>query len=371
MALMGAAILASSSLALALDGDLEGRLRADGFYIFDSPPGFKDLDGTLELRLGVLGNAWRGEAWKLDYELSGDLRLNDGPYEQAGLADDARADFFRAWLRLDNGPFKIRGGRQKILFGSGAIFRPLGFFDTRDVTGVVPETRGVDGVRATYFFDETTLVESWAVPAREGAGVITGLRGEALVLGAETGWVLQYHPRTSLDDLPDFDQELMQLGFHLKGEATVGFWNESRLDIETGAAGAPLRLASVFGADYTFDIGEGLHVLLEYLLVTQEDGFTLLDRQRQRTLHQFALGLDQPVGINVVWRVFALADARDASFQIRPQIEYAATDSIYLYLSGAYGGNLNGRDEPGRLFMKTPVPNGTESNIGLSLVAYF
>lgn len=357
--------------AAAFDGALEGRVKGESFYIFDAPPGFQDFDSQLELRLGVLGNAWQGEVWRLDYEMSGDVRLADGPSEQSGLQDDVDADFFRAWLRLDNGPFKIRGGRQKILFGSGTIFRPLGFFDTRDVTGVVPETRGVDGVRSTYFFDETTLVEGWAVPAKKDGGVIAGLRGEALLLGAEAGWVLQYHPRSALDDLPDFSEELVQIGFHFKGESTVGFWNESRLDIETGAKDDPLRFASVLGVDYTFDWGAGLHVLGEYFFSTQEERFTLKDFQGQRTLHQFALGLDQPVGIAVVWRLFAIVDARDGSFQVRPQIEYALTDQTYVYLSGGYGGNVNGRDRPGRLYMDAPVFNGTESNIGLTLVAYF
>ncbi|UCD12414.1 MAG: hypothetical protein JSU88_04845 [Nitrospinaceae bacterium] len=369
--ILASLLVLSAPPARAFDGDLEGRAIGESFYVFDSPPDFQNFDSELELRLGVLGNAWQGEEWRVDYELSGDLKLADGPSVQSGLKDDVDADFFRAWLRLDNGPFKIRGGRQKILFGSGAIFRPLGFFDTRDVTGVVPQTRGVDSVRSTYFFDETTLLEGWLVPAKEGSGVIAGLRGETLVLGAEAGWVAQYHPRTSLDDLPDFSEELLQLGYHFKGESHVGFWNESRLDIEAGVEGSPLRFASVLGVDYTFDVGEGLHVLAEYFFSTQEPGFTLKDFQGDRTLHQFALGLDQPVGIAIVWRLFAIVDFRDGSFQVRPQIEYAVTDLLYAYLSGGIGGNLNGNDEPGRLYQETPVFNGTESNIGVTLVAYF
>ena len=139
-----------NSALWAFDADFEGRLKA-GSSFGDSPSFHKDFDSELELRLGLLGNVIEKGGWVLDYELSADAKQGDGPSVQSGLRRETDADFFRAWLRLDNGKFKIRGGRQKILFGSGIIYRPLGLFDTRDVTGVVPETRGVDGMRATQF----------------------------------------------------------------------------------------------------------------------------------------------------------------------------------------------------------------------------
>ena len=96
-----------------------------------SPTFYKDFDSELELRLGVLGNVIEKDGWVLDYELSADAKQADGPSVQSGLRRETEVDFFRAWLRLDNGKFKIRGGRQKILFGSGTIYRPLGLFDTQ------------------------------------------------------------------------------------------------------------------------------------------------------------------------------------------------------------------------------------------------
>ena len=195
------------------------------------------------------------------------------PACRLGCGIKRRRIFFRAWLRLGNEKMKIRGGRQKILFGAGAIFRPLGFFDTRDVTGVVPETRGVDGVRATYFFDETTSLQGWAVPGRLEDNVIAGVRWEGLIAGQEVGAVVQYHPETELKDLPQFAQELVQLGYHIKGEKNIAYWNESRLDFEQKNGSDPLRFDTVLGADYTFDIGEGLHFLVEYFLTKREKRF--------------------------------------------------------------------------------------------------
>lgn len=356
----------------AIDASFEGRVIAESFYIFDSPKGFDDFDSDAELRLGITGNAWKKEGLSLDYEISGDVDYVNGPRVQVGLADDFDADFFRAWLRLDTGNFQLRGGRQKILFGAGALFRPLGFFDTRDISGIVPETEGVDGFRLTYFFDETTSIQGWTVPGKRDDHVIVGGRWEGLIKEIETGVVVQYHPITDLDDLPQFDQELIQLGFHLKGERTVGYWNESRLDIEQKNGNHPLRFDSVFGVDYTFPIGGGLHVLGEYFLSTSEEGFTLLELQGDdRTFHELGFLIDQPVGIAVVWRVFGFYDFLDGSFQIVPQIEYAATDQVYIYLTGRIGEDIIGGDRDGRLFRNLPVFTGTESNVGLAVVVYF
>lgn len=339
-------------------------------FVFESPSFHKDFDSELELRLGLLGNLIEKAGWVLDYELSADAKQADGPSVQSRLRRETDVDFFRAWLRLDNGDFKIRGGRQKILFGSGAIYRPLGLFDTRDVTGVVPETRGVDGVRVTQFQSATGLVEGWLVPAKKDSALIVGMRGEMLLGEIETGAMFQYHPETDLDDLPDFDREMVQMGYHVKGENEFGFWNESRLDIEMKPS-SPVRFDTVLGVDYTFDVGEGLHVLVEYFLTTQQRDFTLRDPKGQRTFQQIGISFDQPVGIDIKWQVFGLYDLRDESFQWVPQIEYALTDTLFLYAHGRVGGTLKTGKKDGRLFRKTEVFNGTESFVGLTLVNYF
>jgi hypothetical protein len=355
----------------AFDWDFEGRVKTGSSIIFDSPPNHKNFDSEAELRLGVLGNAWAKEDWALDYELSADAKLADGPSVQAGFRDETDVDFFRAWLRFGNDRLKVRGGRQKILFGAGFIFRPVGFFDTRNVTGVVPETRGVDGVRATYFIDDTTSLQGWVVPGKLGDRLIAGLRWEGLIAGFETGVVAQYHPKTDLEELEQFSQELVQLGYHVKGEYNIAYWNEGRLDIEQNKAGEPLRFDTVVGADYTFDIGEGLHFLMEYFLSTRQDGFTRTFPKEEPTIQQIGFLFDMPYGIDIVWQVFGLYDIDDESFQIIPQIEYSVTDQVFLYLQGRWGGRARTGEKNGRLFSKTPVFNGTESLVGLTLVGYF
>lgn len=356
----------------AFDYRLEGRTRLGGFLTFEPPQGFSHTDREAELRLGAVGTAAEGDEWVLDYEVIGQLRHEGGALEEARLGDSFDADFFRAWARYDRGNFKLRGGRQQILFGAGMLFRPLGFFDTRIISGVVPQTNGVDGVRATWFPDSETLIEGWLVPSGVDSRVISGMRGETQWGILEIGAAAQYKPVSDLDFLSSFNLELAQFGFHVKGEKVVGFWNETRMDVEQGGRGSPVRVQSVFGIDYTFNVGDGLHVLLEYSLLSEEKGFTRTDLvQGDTTLHQLGMQLDQPVGISTVWRTFLFFDLVDRSFQFVPQIEYALTQSTYLYLQGQFGGNIEGDSRTGRLFRRAAVPNGTESKVGLTLITFF
>jgi hypothetical protein len=210
------------------------------------------------------------------------------------------------------------------------------------------------------------------VPAQIENRVIVGLRGEANFGPVEAGVALQYHPKTDLPFLADFNLEMVQVGYHLKGESVVGYWNESRLDIQQDQPGDPLRFDTVFGVDYTFDVGQGLHVLLEYFLRTQERGFTNIDLKQDRTIQVMGLQLDQPVGIDIVWRAFFFYDLSDQSFQFAPQIEYNIWEQVYIYAQVQVGGSIDGDNRTGRLFRESPLQvTGTESRAGLSLIAFF
>jgi hypothetical protein len=302
----------------------------------------------------------------------GDLIYTGGIREEIGVVEEYDAELFRGWIRYEKGDSKIRAGRQQILFGASSLFRPLGFFDTRNVAGILPLTRGVDGLRSTYFLSSTSSVQGWAVPAQIGNRVIAGIRGEANFGPIEAGVALQYHPKTDLPFLADFNNEMVQMGYHLKGEYVVGLWNESRLDIQQDQPGDPLRFDTVFGVDYTFNVGQGLHVLLEYFLRTQEPGFTSIDLKQDQTIQVMGLQLDQPVGIEIIWRAFFFFDLSDQSFQFVPQIEYNIIDQVYLYALARIGGSINGDNRTGRLYRESPFFfTGTESSAGLTLIAYF
>ena len=357
----------------AFDWHYEGRFRASSQMLFDPPPAnLNRFDHEIELRNGLVGTLYEKDGHSFDYEVVGDLLYTGGIREQIGPVEEYDAELFRGWIRYEKDNFKIRGGRQQILFGAATLFRPLGFFDTRIISGIIPLTRGVDAVRSTYFLSSTSSIQGWAVNAKRGQRAIVGLRGEANFGPIEAGVVLQYHPKTDLAFLADSTLEMVQVGYHLKGEAVIGFWNESRLDFQQDLPGDPMRLDTVFGVDYTFDIGQGLHVLLEYFLRTHESGFTNIDPKQNRTIQVMGLQLDQPVGIDIVWRAFFFFDLSDQSFQFAPQIEYNIWDQVYLYVQAQVGGSVDGNNLTGRLFRESPVSvTGTESRAGLTLIAFF
>ena len=357
----------------AFEWHYEGRFRVSSQILFDPPPAdLSRFDHEVELRNGLVGTLFEKDGHVFDYEVVGDLIYTGGIREEVGLVEEYDVELFRGWIRYEKGNFRIRGGRQQILFGAATLFRPLGFFDTRNVSGIIPLTRGVDGLRSTYFLSSTSSVEGWIVSAKEGNRAILGIRGEANFGPIEAGVVFQYQPEADLPFLADFNIEMVRVGYHLKGEHVVGYWNESRLDIQQDQPGNPLRFDTVFGVDYTFDVGQGLHVLLEYSLRAQEPGFTNIDLKQDRTIQIMGLQLDQPVGIDIVWRAFLFFDLGDQSFQFAPQIEYNIWDQVYLYAQIQIGGSINGDSRTGRLFRTSPVSfTGTESRGGLSLIAFF
>jgi len=359
--------------AWAFDWHYEGRFRASSQILFDPPPAdLSRFDHEIELRNGLVGTLFEKDGHIFDYEVVGDLIYTGGIREETGQVEEYDAELFRGWIRYEKDNFKIRGGRQQILFGTGTLFRPLGFFDTRIIFGIIPLTRGVDSVRSTYFLSSTSSVQGWAVSAKDGNRAIVGLRGEANFGPVEAGAVLQYHPKTDLPFLADFNLEMVQMGYHLRSEAVIGFWNESRLDIQQDQSGDPLRFDTVVGVDYTFDVGQGLHVLLEYFLRVQEPGFTNIDLKQDETVQVMGLQLDQPVGIDVVWRAFFFFDLSDRSFQFAPQVEYNVWEQVYLYAQAQVGGSIDGNNRTGRLFRESPTAfTGTESRAGLTLIAFF
>jgi hypothetical protein len=82
--------------------------------------------------------------------------------------------------------------------------------------------------------------------------------------------------------------------------------------------------------------------------------------------------LDQPVGIEIVWRAFFFVDLSDRSFQFAPQIEYNVWEQVFLYVQAQIGGSIDGNNRTGRLFRTSPASiTGTESRAGLTLIAFF
>jgi hypothetical protein len=88
------------------------------------------------------------------YEIS----ENSSPY--------SRVKLHRAYAKYSKGSLTATAGRQQIRFGSGRLWNPLDILNPVSPTAVegADEQRGVDGLRADYFFDELTEMTAAWVP---------------------------------------------------------------------------------------------------------------------------------------------------------------------------------------------------------------
>jgi hypothetical protein len=89
---------------------------------------------------------------KIDSSLFADMDVSLNSYAFGNFDKDKNSKYeknikpYRAWLRLASNTFEIRGGLQKINFGSATLFRPLMWFDKIDPRDPLQLTDGVNGL---------------------------------------------------------------------------------------------------------------------------------------------------------------------------------------------------------------------------------
>ena len=196
---------------------------------------------------------------------------------------------YRMWLRFSSSQFEIRAGLQKINFGSASILRPLMWFDRIDSRDPLQLTDGVYSLLGRYYFLNNANIWLWGlygnedtkgwemIPSKENT-IEYGGRVQIPFFTGEMA--LTYHQRKTdpgkglagsiplnIGPIPE-----KRYGFDTKLDVGVGIWFEGVLvhrDIDI-----PLvkyqRLTNV-GMDYTFDFGNGLNALTEYLILETSD----------------------------------------------------------------------------------------------------
>jgi len=205
---------------------------------------------------------------------------------QSGRTDtDADADLYRFWLRYATSQFEVRMGLQKINFGPAALFRPLMWFDRIDPRDPLQVTKGVYALLGRYYFLNNANVWAWILYGNEETkgwevigtaddSVEYGGRIQVPLLHGELAFT--YHHRNA--DLykspyffiPEIDPIIPENRFALDGkwDIGVGFWFEGVLIHQnSGVLPFPYRHLLTIGADYTFDLGNGLHALAEHFIV--------------------------------------------------------------------------------------------------------
>lgn len=246
---------------------------------------------------------------KIDFEASLNINGSAGfnPFDSLRAAGKIKP--YRLWGRYSSRQFELRVGLQKLNFGSASLLRPLMWFDQVDPRDPLKLTDGVWGVLGRYYFLNNANVWLWGLygnnkprgwePAAtnrrypEGGGRI-----QIPVPGGEAA--VTYHHRIADtrglgEIIPSYSEvHENRFGFDIKLDIVVGFWVEGswvRKNRDLGIFTNQEILNA--GADYTFNLGNGLYVIAEQLVAANDKkAFSL-----QNTNTFSLLSLSYPIGL--------------------------------------------------------------------------
>jgi len=251
------------------------------------------------------------ETTGLDLHLTGHAFASGwiGNSEETGIR--SALELYRGWIRFSTSQLELRAGLQKINFGPAQLVRPLMWFDRIDARDPLQITEGVYGLLARYYFLNNTNLWFWGLignQGRKGWEVIPsnkripefGGRVQGPLLSGEMG-VSFHHRKLDLDRFPmaslfSTEEQIpeQRLGFDGRWDLGVGLWFEAVWSHQDLPASL-LRYQRLFnlGCDYTFGLGNGLHLLNEFLILeTAESAF-----QSGEGISFSALALNYPIGL--------------------------------------------------------------------------
>lgn len=262
-----------------------------------------------------------GNGKLLDFEASANLQAHMGLLPFSESQTDASAKAYRAWARYSSDQWELRGGLQKINFGSATLLRPLMWFDKIDPRDPLQLTDGIWGLLGRYYFLNNANLWLWtlwgnkdaktwetgptdqAVPEMGGRFQTPLPKGEA---------ALTYHFRKAgaygdgAIGLPPTPEH--RVGLDAKWDLTVGLWFEGAWIHKTGQWGMLRNQhTATVGADYTFAIGSGLHVTAEHLAAA----YGKKTGRAEQSVHFSALSTSYPLGMFANLSAMAYIDWRN------------------------------------------------------------
>lgn len=249
------------------------------------------------------------------YEISAEAAINAqwfSLYEGWDHTEStSKVDPYRLWVRFASSQLEVRAGLQKINFGSATLLRPLMWFDSIDPRDPLQLTDGVYGLLGRYYSLNNANVwvwalygnddlKSWETLPSDEREIEFGGRVQMPVSTGEMG--LSYHQRqvdpkdsywgVQYPAQGKFTEQ--RIGLDGKWDVGVGLWFEGTITRQDINVPEPRyqRLLTV-GTDYTFDVGNGPHLLFEqFMRVEAEDALGSGDRQSIS-----ALSADYPLSL--------------------------------------------------------------------------
>ncbi|MFQ5628827.1 MAG: hypothetical protein ACE5I1_08705 [bacterium] len=280
--LAASCIFASTQTTRAQTTSLRGQLSG---WTFLQDQSFEDSQIGLRYIPEVGVTKSLGQELAIDAAVSwkwlgaGSFETPDGVWKQSEI------DPYRIWLRFATAQFEARAGLQKINFGPALLLRPLMWFDRIDPRDPLRLTEGVYGLLLRYTFLNNANIWLWGlygnddpkgweiIPPKKNSFEYGG-RVQYPLLNGEIAF--SYHRREadlnrSLNVKASIPVFIPEQRFALDGtwDAGVGLWFESAV-IHQDFDIFPFTYSNFFliGTDYTFGVGNGIHVLAEHLLLT-------------------------------------------------------------------------------------------------------
>lgn len=244
-----------------------------------------------------------------DLAIDAEATVNGYWRSQEEDVDSADADIYRLWLRLASSQYEIRGGLQRIDFGSAVMLRPLMWFDRMDPRDPLGLTEGVYALLGRYYFLNNANIWVWVLLGNDetkGWERAASLKdrpeyGGRLQTPFWTGEIaLSYHHRevdtddmNLIGDTGDSSYE-NRFGLDGKWDVGVGLWFESALiHQEIDPESLQFKKFLNIGLDYTFDIGNGLNVIGENLWMAASEDVD----DSGKTVAFSAASINYPVGL--------------------------------------------------------------------------
>jgi hypothetical protein len=247
---------------------------------------------------------------EFDFEASFNINGNVGmnPFDSVYASGQFKP--YRLWVRYSARQFELRAGLQKINFGSASILRPLMWFDQVDPRDPLKLTDGVWGILGRYYFLNNANIWVWGLFGNKkprgwepaGSNIAYPEAGGRIQLPVASAGeaAISFHHRTA--DTRDINEQVPKyskvaenkIGFDIKLDMIAGVWLEGSWVNKRKDMGIYSN-QEIFniGADYTFNVGNGLYLIFEQLIASYDE----LPFRFQNPTTFSLMSLSYPVGL--------------------------------------------------------------------------
>ena len=288
------------------------------------------------------------EGLAVDGEFILNLRTRTTFSSFAELEDNTHGDLYRSWVRLSGERSEIRLGLQRINFGPARLLRSLQWFDSLDPRDPLEVTEGVWAILARTYFQNNSSLWLWGLYGNDdlkGLERFTsdehrpeyGLRYQFPVAKGEMAFTWhtrrldrEFARRHGLPRLTDGRENRWALDGTF--DLGPGVWFEAAAShISIDSSDSLWTKYLTVGADYTFNIGSGLHVIGEHFIRSEEEEDFMTS----------ALSLDYSLGILDTLTFIAFFDWQE--HELSPSLSWQRTLDDWLFNVTAFY-NSGGRE---------------------------